>query len=153
MTGAGKGDARTQEDRSRDLKVIGYHYQVRRTTDMKKRALAYATAVAVTTTGALVLSPTPAFAVYDTIELPDGAGYGHIDGTYVSACDTKEDGRGVVTEYIDRDGESGNVSDGTGSDSGCGWWRTGSDITSYRVGLQQPGSSSIAYWTDWKDFA
>src|SRR3954468_15813169 len=114
----------------------------------------YATAVVVILTGVLTLSATPAFAAYDYTSLDNGRGYGHIDGNYVSACDTKADNRGVVTEYsYDDHNEYGSIVDWNGSDSGCGATRAPSDIDGYQVCLQQPGSSAIDYCTEWKSFS
>lgn len=122
---------------------------VRKVLSTKPRTASTA-AVAVATIGVLTLTAPPAFAGYAYDYLDNGRGYGHVDGTYVSACDTKADNRGVVTEFRWGNGYEDHVSDGNGSGAGCGSYRTSSDIYSFRVCLQNPGSTSIDYCKSWK---
>jgi hypothetical protein len=121
--------------------------QTERLDPMKRRARTYAAAVGVATVGVLTLWAAPAFAGFGYLYLPDGAGYGHVDGSYASACDTRADNRGVVTEFFWNEGSS-HTWDANGSSDGCGWSRASSDITWYRVCLQHEGSASIDVCTE-----
>jgi hypothetical protein len=123
---------------------------------VRKLGLKVATAIGTGAVGVLLLTSSPAFAAYNYQYLDNGAGYGHVDGNYISACDTKSDNQGVVTQYTWDSGvgqaQPSSIVDTNGNGGGCGSTVKAGPITSMRVCLRHPGSSTIQYCQDWLHF-
>ncbi len=73
-----------------------------------------------------------------------GRGGVSADHTRAYACDTRDDGNVVFTEYSRGDGRA--VYDYNHTSSGCGWASVGFCITQYRVCTALPSGKSCTAW-------
>ena len=73
-----------------------------------------------------------------------GRGGVSADHTRAYACDTRDDGYVVFTEYSR--GDSRAVYDYNHTSSGCGWASVGFCITQYRVCTALPSGKSCTAW-------
>ena len=117
-----------------------------------KRAALVGAAVVLGASAVFVLS-TPAYAALGyTLNLWDGNDVASINTSTmaVTVCDQELDGNGVYGEFITTSGAVTQVSDPTGSNSGCGQTTVASTTYRFRVCEKNSGCSSYGQWNSSK---